>query len=147
MTSNPQPELSVVSDVVLVADTGPEAITGSTRLKAGTAQKLMLNGFSTALMIRLGRVYSNLMIDMRATNAKLRGRSIELLAVASGFQEQECAEALAACGDIKTALVLLLTAGPSQRTTPERIAGVRVALDAAGGVVQEALAALGVARS
>lgn len=147
MTSNPQPELSVVSDVVLVADTGPEAITGSTRLKAGTAQKLMLNGFSTVLMIRLGRVYTNLMIDMRATNAKLRSRSIELLAVASGLEEQDCAAALAACGDMKTALVQLLTAGPSESATPERIARVKAALDAAGGVVRDALAELGAHRS
>lgn len=138
MTSNPEPELAALCDVVLAADTGPEAITGSTRLKAGTAEKLMLNGFSTVLMIRLGRVYENLMIDMRATNAKLRGRSIELLAQASGAPEDECAATLAACGDMKTALVVLLSSRPGE-VTPEQIAAARAALDTAGGVVRDAL--------
>jgi N-acetylmuramic acid 6-phosphate etherase len=138
MTSNPNPELT--AQVVLAADTGPEAITGSTRLKAGTAEKLMLNGFSTVLMVRLGRVYSNLMIDMRATNAKLRGRSVHMLVQASGASVDECSEALADCGDIKTALVVLLSAGPgSRKPDPDRIAAARRALTSSAGVVRDAL--------
>ncbi len=74
VTANPDAELAVLADILLAVRTGPEALTGSTRLKAGTAQKLVLNSFSTAVMIRLGRTWSNLMVDVVATNAKLRGR-------------------------------------------------------------------------
>jgi N-acetylmuramic acid 6-phosphate etherase len=140
MTSNPQPALADVSDLVLAADTGPEAITGSTRLKAGTAEKLMLNGFSTVLMVRLGRVYSNLMIDMQATNAKLRGRSVEVLVQATGASFDDCTEVLAAAGDIKTALLVLLTTGGSEGSTiSERITGARRVLAATSGMVRDAL--------
>src|SRR5207302_8157589 len=104
------------ADYLLAADTGPEAITGSTRLKAGTAQNLILNTFSTALMVRLGHTYGNIMVDMQPTNAKLRGRSIEMLTQATGAPDEDCAAALDLCGDIKTALVYLLVrhqpAGP-----------------------------------
>ena len=75
MTSTVDPALT--ADVVVVADTGPEAVTGSTRLKAGTATKVLLNAFSTALMIRSGRTYSNLMVNVVATNEKLVGRAAE----------------------------------------------------------------------
>lgn len=143
MTSNPHAEIAALADVLLAADTGPEALTGSTRLKAGTAEKLMLNGFSTVLMMRLGRVYGNLMIDMRATNAKLRGRSVEMLAQASGAGFEECAAALDACGDLKTALLVLLTSpDPITRLEPQVIARCRTALTVAGGVVRDALAVL-----
>jgi N-acetylmuramic acid 6-phosphate etherase len=142
MTSNPEPELGPAADVVLAVDTGPEAITGSTRLKAGTAEKLMLNGFSTVLMIRLGRVYGNLMIDMRATNAKLRSRSVELLSEASGASADDCSRTLAACrGELKTALVVLL-GWDGQAPTDERVAAATRVLADAGGVVRDALRAL-----
>jgi N-acetylmuramic acid 6-phosphate etherase len=135
VTSNPQSPLAGQADFVLVADTGPEAITGSTRLKAGTAAKLVLHTFSTALMVRLGHTYGHFMVDMQETNAKLRGRSIGMLEQATGESEQRCAEALDRCGDRKTALVHLLSHGAS----PDRC---REALAAAGGRVREALAAL-----
>ena len=78
-------------------------------MKAGTAQKLVLTSFSTAVMIRLGRTYSNLMVSMHATNAKLRGRTLRILQEATSASEDECAAALAASdGDLKTALVHLL---------------------------------------
>jgi N-acetylmuramic acid 6-phosphate etherase len=97
-------------DVHIAVDTGPEAIAGSTRMKAGTAAKLVLCAFSTAVMVRLGRTYSNLMIDVAATNAKLRGRRLTILTEATGQSEAECAAALAvADGELKTALVCLLT--------------------------------------
>jgi N-acetylmuramic acid 6-phosphate etherase len=141
VTSNPQPPLAELADHLLVADTGPEAITGSTRLKAGTAAKLILHTFSTALMVRLGHTYGNFMIDMLATNAKLRGRSVGMLVQATGESEQRCAEALDLCGDRKTALVhLLAQAGPAAgAVTPDRC---RDALRRAGGRVREALVAL-----
>jgi N-acetylmuramic acid 6-phosphate etherase len=138
MTANPTPALADAADVVLAADTGPEAITGSTRLKAGTAEKLLLNGFSTILMVRLGRVHSNLMIGMRATNAKLRGRSVQLLVQATGATAGDCAAALQAAGDIPTALALLLSGADPDRDV-ERC---RQALAQSGGVVREALALL-----
>jgi N-acetylmuramic acid 6-phosphate etherase len=135
ITSNPQAPLADLADHLIAPDTGPEAITGSTRLKAGSAQKLVLNGFSTALMVRLGHTYGNLMIDMRETNAKLRGRSVTMLEQATGESEQRCVEALQRCGDRKTALIWLLTGG----TDPERC---RAALTRAGGHVRQALAEL-----
>ena len=135
ITSNPQAPLAGLADHLIAPDTGPEAITGSTRLKAGTAQKLVLNAFSTALMVRLGHTYGNLMVDMRETNAKLRGRSVTLLVQATGESEQRCVEALERCGDRKTALVWLLTGGASAEEC-------RAALARAGGNVRAVLAEL-----
>jgi N-acetylmuramic acid 6-phosphate etherase len=135
VTSNPGTPLAGLADHLLAADTGPEAITGSTRLKAGTAAKLILNTFSTALMVRLGHTYGNLLIDMRATNAKLRWRSVGMLVQATGEPEERCAAALDLCGDRKTALLHLLAGGAS----PE---ACRAALERAGGLVRTALAEL-----
>lgn len=113
VTANPKAELAALADHVLVADTGPEVLTGSTRLKAGTAQKLILNGFSTAVMIRLGRTWSNLMVDVVATNAKLRGRVVRILQEASGASEEDARTALeAADGNLKPALLSLLAGVP-----------------------------------
>ena len=135
VTANPQAELAAAVDVLLAVDTGPEVITGSTRLKAGTAQKLVLNGFSTAVMVRLGRTWSNLMVDMVATNAKLRGRVIRILREASGADEPSVRAALErAGGELKPALLSLLAGvGP---TTP------RAALSRHDGSVAQALRAL-----
>ena len=109
VTSNPHPGLAAYADHVLVADTGPEVLTGSTRLKAGTAQKMVLNSFSTAVMVRLGRTWSNLMVDLVATNAKLRGRVLRILQEASGASEGDVRAALdRAGGELKPALVSLL---------------------------------------
>jgi len=109
VSANPNASLAAFADVHVGVATGPEAIAGSTRLKAATAQKLVLNGFSTALAVRLGRTYSNLMVDVLATNAKLRGRLVTILEEASGRPTAECTDALtAADGELKTALVALL---------------------------------------
>ena len=109
ITSNPRAELAGPGVHLLAVDTGPEAIMGSTRLKAGTAQKLVLNGFSTAVMVRLGHTWSNLMVDMVATNAKLRGRVVRILREASGADEISARQALElASGELKPALVSLL---------------------------------------
>jgi N-acetylmuramic acid 6-phosphate etherase len=137
VTANPDAPLAPLADYLLVVATGPEAVTGSTRLKAGTATKLVLNTFSTALAVRLGRTYGNLMVDMRPTNAKLRGRVLEVLIQATGADERECAVALDACGgDLKVSLVYLLTG----RVLPP--AACAEALEAAAGRVREALDAL-----
>jgi N-acetylmuramic acid 6-phosphate etherase len=134
-TSNPQAPIASLADVVVCADTGPEAITGSTRLKAGTAQKLLLNSFSTALMVRSGRTYSNLMVRLTPVNAKLRARQLRLLGQATGAGEGACAEALAAAeGDVGVALVSLLS-GADTGTA-------RRALVTAQGVVRAAVAVI-----
>lgn len=109
VTANPEASSAAYATFLLAARTGPEVLTGSTRLKAGTAQKLILNGFSTAVMIRLGRTWSNLMVDVVATNAKLRGRVLRILAEATGADEATAREALdAAGGELKPALLSLL---------------------------------------
>jgi N-acetylmuramic acid 6-phosphate etherase len=138
VTANPEAPLRSLADIVVAADTGPEVIAGSTRLKAGTAQKLILNSFSTTLMIKLGRTWSNLMVDMVATNNKLRGRMLRILAEATGADETACADALAAAdGELKPALVHLLSGAT--------VADSRAALEAADGRVAVALATLGAA--
>jgi N-acetylmuramic acid 6-phosphate etherase len=146
VTANPNAPLAALADYLLVSDTGPEALTGSTRLKAGTAQKLILNTFSTALMVRMGHTYGNFMIDMQPTNAKLRGRSIHMLVQATGADSVEVEAALDLCGDLKTSLVHLLARRPDSTgsaaapASPERC---RAALAANGGRVRPAIAALG----
>jgi N-acetylmuramic acid 6-phosphate etherase len=88
---------------------GPELLTGSTRLKAGTAQKLVLNMLSTITMIRLGKTYGNLMVDVRASNEKLRARSRRIVALATGASDNEIERALAATdGEVKNAILTIL---------------------------------------
>ena len=108
-------------------------LAGSTRLKAGTAQKLVLNMISTISMIRLGKTYGNLMVGVVATNDKLRSRVRRIVGHATGAREEQVDAALAeADGDAKVAIVAL-TAGIDAATA-------RARLDAAGGVVRKALA-------
>ena len=108
--SNPSAPLAELADHCLLVDTGPEAIAGSTRLKAATAQKMILNSLSTAVMVRLGRTYSNLMVSLSGTNAKLRQRQICILMEASGATEAVCRAELARCnGDLRLAIVCLLS--------------------------------------
>jgi len=102
-----EPELGAHADVLIVVETGPEAIAGSTRMKAGTAQKLVLNAFSTALMVRLGKVYGNLMVDVQVTNEKLRRRAVRLVERVAGVDRSTAQRALAEAGDVKTAIVAL----------------------------------------
>lgn len=110
VSSNPGAPASGDVEVAVTVDTGPEAIAGSTRMKAGTAQKLVLTSFSTAVMVRLGYTYSNLMVGVHATNAKLRERTVRILVEATGLPEPECVAALADAGDdLKVALVQLLS--------------------------------------
>jgi N-acetylmuramic acid 6-phosphate etherase len=101
----PHPALAACADVTIAVDTGPEPVAGSTRMKAGTAQKLVLNAFSTALMVRLGKVYANLMIEVEATNAKLRRRAARLVEQAAGVDARAAEHALQqANGEVKTAI-------------------------------------------
>lgn len=124
--------VAAAAEIVICPRTGPEVITGSTRLKAGTAQKLVLNMISTAAMIRTGHTYGNLMVDVQARNNKLRARARRIVIQATGASEDEAARALSAAGgEVKTAIVTLL-AGVSAAQAQERLA-------AASGVVRQAL--------
>lgn len=147
VSANPGADLAGEVDVHLGLDTGPEALTGSTRLKAASAQKLVLNSLSTAVMVRCGRTYSNLMVDMVASNAKLRGRTLDILREASldapggQLSQQECADLLARTdGHLKTAVVValsgasvddavaaLITTDGHVRTATQQLAAVRPA--------------------
>jgi N-acetylmuramic acid 6-phosphate etherase len=94
-------------DIAIAPQTGPEVIMGSSRMKSGTAQKMVLNTISTAVMIRLGRVYSNLMIDMPATNEKLRNRAVRMVELAAGVTRPMAVQALRdANGNIRLATVM-----------------------------------------
>jgi N-acetylmuramic acid 6-phosphate etherase len=108
ITTNPRPPLARLARIVIVADVGPEVLAGSTRLKSGTAQKLVLNMLTTASMARLGRVYDNRMIYVALTNRKLRRRGLRLLAETAGVAEPVARTALArAQGNLPAALVML----------------------------------------
>ncbi len=99
-------EMEREADLIIAAVTGPEPLTGSTRLKAGTAQKMVLNLLSTGAMIRLGKTYGNLMVDVRATNEKLRDRAIRIVMEAAGAErEQAQASLIQTNWDAKTAIV------------------------------------------
>jgi len=134
VTNNAGTLLASAAEIAIVLDTGPEVISGSTRLKAGTAQKIALNTFSSSVMVRLNKTYGHLMVDLRATNAKLVRRALALTVLASGSDEAAARAALDACGQrVKTAIVMLrrgVDAG-----------GADALLAAAGGNVRRALQA------
>ena len=97
-----------ISDIAIAVDTGPEAITGSTRMKAGTAQKMVLNMISTGTMVRLGKVYGNLMVDLRPSNDKLVERAARIIHEITGCTEEEARRALGDAGNnVKAAAVML----------------------------------------
>jgi N-acetylmuramic acid 6-phosphate etherase len=139
VSCNPTAPLAGLADTHVVLDTGAEVITGSTRLKAGTAEKMALNGFSTALMVALGRTWSNLMVSVVATNAKLRTRTVGILVTATGLGEKESLSLLADSGDdLRVALVSNLgSVAPAE---------ARAALEAADYSVRDALRTVGQAR-
>ncbi len=125
--------LAEEADYLLVASTGPEPLTGSTRMKAGTAQKLVLNMISTGVMVKLGRIYQNLMVDLHASNLKLKERSVRIVMEACGAERDEAAEALqSAEGECKTAIVMLKCS-----ISP---VSARALLKETGGFVRKALA-------
>jgi N-acetylmuramic acid 6-phosphate etherase len=115
----------------LIIDTGPEPLTGSTRMKAGTATKLALNTISTALMVRLGKVYENLMVDLRASNDKLRDRAARIVAELTGLtRDRSFALLERAGGDVKTAVVMHRLA-LGREAAEARLASARGSLRAA----------------
>ena len=137
ISCNPGSAISALADVAIETVTGPEVLTGSTRLKAGTAQKMVCNMLSTAAMVRGGKAYGNLMVDVRPTNAKLQDRATRIVAQATDVDLDTAVAAVrAADGHPKTAIVmLLLEATPDQaRELLSRHDGhIRVAVAAADG--------------
>ncbi|MEU6660481.1 N-acetylmuramic acid 6-phosphate etherase [Streptomyces sp. NPDC046821] len=109
LSCNAGSALAAAADHGIEVVTGPELLTGSTRLKAGTSQKLVLNMLSTITMIRLGKTYGNLMVDVRASNEKLRARSRRIVALATGADDAEIEAALTATdGEVKNAILVIL---------------------------------------
>ncbi|KAA5967490.1 N-acetylmuramic acid 6-phosphate etherase [Pantoea sp. M_9] len=109
LTCNPDSAMAQAADVALTPIVGPEIVTGSSRMKAGTAQKLVLNMLSTGAMIRSGKVYGNLMVDVEATNQKLVQRQINIVKQATECDDATAQQALTACGGhCKTAIVMVL---------------------------------------
>jgi N-acetylmuramic acid 6-phosphate etherase len=132
IVNNAGAALAAACEIGVVLDTGPEVISGSTRMKAGTAQKIALNVFSSAVMVRLHKVHGNLMVDLRAGNAKLRQRALRLTRRATGADEGAAAAVLqAAGGSVKLAIVMLLAAVDAAEATRR--------LDAADGHVAAAI--------
>jgi N-acetylmuramic acid 6-phosphate etherase len=131
--NNPGAPVADEAEIGITLDTGPEAISGSTRLKAGTSQKIALNTFSSALMVRLNKVYGNLMVDLKATNAKLVRRAIRLTSFATGAGEDAAEAVLAQCDfHVKVAIVALSKNIPVEQA--------RALLESARGSVRAALA-------
>ncbi|MFI6151681.1 N-acetylmuramic acid 6-phosphate etherase [Kitasatospora sp. NPDC051170] len=116
LSGDPAATAAAHADLHVVLATGPEVVTGSTRMKAGTAQKLALNAFSTALMVRTGRTWSNLMVAASARNGKLRARAVRTLVTACQVTPEQAADCLDRCaGETATALVALSTGAAPER--------------------------------
>ncbi len=132
--NNPGAPVVAEAEIGITLDTGPEVISGSTRLKAGTSQKIALNTFSTALMVRLHKVYGNLMVDLKPTNAKLVLRAVRLTMFATGADEAAARAVLEECDfHVKVAIVALM-----KKTSIDQARGL---LEASRGSVRQALAA------
>jgi N-acetylmuramic acid 6-phosphate etherase len=129
---NPTSELRVNPDVVISPVLGPEVITGSTRMKAGTAQKLILNMLTTTAMIKLGKVYQNLMVDLKATSQKLAERSKRIIMLVCGVDYGQAEDYLKKANyEVKTALVMILAKVDKNQA--------KRSLKAADGLVRRAL--------
>lgn len=132
LACNEASSLAAVADLMIVPIVGPEVISGSTRLKAGTATKMVLNMLTTGAMVRLGKTYGNLMVDLKATNAKLIARTRRIVAELTGLTEEQAEQQLAQCdGELKTTVV-----AHKHGITAE---AARQLLDRAGGQLRVAL--------
>jgi N-acetylmuramic acid 6-phosphate etherase len=124
--------LAALADIAIEVPVGPEVVSGSTRLKAGTAQKIVLNAFSTALMVRRGRTVGGLMGGMRVSNTKLRGRALNVCVQAIGCREEVARAALEDAGWQLDAALVMLATGAAAEEARER-------LRASGGAIEEAM--------
>ncbi|NEN86982.1 N-acetylmuramic acid 6-phosphate etherase [Paenibacillus elgii] len=133
LCNNENTPMAGIADLMLEAVAGPEAVLGSTRMKSGTAQKLILNMLTTASMIRIGKVYENLMVDVLPSNEKLVYRAKRIIGMATGAPEDVISEAYTASGrHVKTAIVMILA-----KTDRD---GARELLERSGGFVRQAVA-------
>lgn len=136
LTCNPHSKMAQAADIALTPVVGPEVVTGSSRMKAGTAQKLVLNMLTTGAMIRSGKVYGNLMVDVEATNQKLVQRQVNIVMQASDCDEASAHEALSACGGHCKTAILMVLAGLNAEAATARLAKhkgfIRQALQDAG---------------
>ncbi len=132
LTCNRSAPIAGHADITIAVVAGPEVLAGSTRMKAGTATKMVLNILTTASMVRLGKTYGNLMVDLCASNEKLVGRSLRILQEITGLEKSDAEQILSACdGELKIAIV-------SQRLSIDAKAA-RLRLSAAGGRLRQAL--------
>lgn len=142
VVNNAESKIKDYVDICIEAVTGPEVISGSTRMKAGTAQKMILNMLSTATMIKLGKVYGNLMVDLKATNRKLEDRAERIFCRITGRSKEEAKKYLrAADNDTKTAILMCLS-GLDKKETEDTLAEcdgfLRLALEKIRGYGNEA---------
>lgn len=134
LTCNPDSAIAGLADISIAPLVGAEVVTGSTRLKSGTAQKLVLNMLSTASMIRIGKTYQNLMVDVRTSNEKLLARAVRIVMQATDCPEQVAEAALERTGnDVKLAILTILTG--------KEVEDARAAMVGAGGFLRRALEA------
>ncbi|HEY7798164.1 MAG TPA: N-acetylmuramic acid 6-phosphate etherase [Hyphomonadaceae bacterium] len=134
VANNVGSQLLQASEHPVLIETGPEPVAGSTRLKAGTAQKVVLNLFSTMVMVRIGRVYRGLMVDMRPTNEKLRRRAVQMVVTLTGCTTEHATSAMSnADGDVK--LAVLIARGMDRRTA-------EALLEKSGGNLRQAMAGI-----
>ncbi len=132
LACNANSAMEASTDLMITVVVGPEVISGSTRLKAGTATKLVLNMLTTGAMVRLGKTYGNLMVDLRATNSKLVARTQRIVSTLTGLDEAAAIKALEACnGELKTAVVMTI-----RKTTPDQ---ARRLLQEANGQLRAAI--------
>lgn len=134
LTCNPDSAIARLADISIAPLVGAEVVTGSTRLKSGTAQKLVLNMLTTASMIRIGKTYQNLMVDLRTSNEKLLARAVRIVMQATDCTAEDAEVALLRAGsDVKLAILTILTG--------QSVDDARAALDGAGGFLRRALEA------
>ena len=134
LTCVPNSEMAAAADISIAPVTGPEVLTGSTRLKAGTATKLVLNMISTGVMIKTGAVYGNLMVNVQPTNAKLVDRAQRIIMAATGVDQSAAAALLSKAGSVKTAIAM-----QKLLLTPEEAeAGLRAAKGSLAALLRQA---------
>lgn len=132
LSCNANSPISSIVDIAITPVVGAEVITGSTRLKAGTAEKMVLNMISTGVMVKLGKVYGNLMVDLKVSNNKLQERAVRIVQEASGASKEKAIAALEKCnGEVKTAIIHILTGYEVDKA--------RNCLSDNGGVISRAL--------
>jgi N-acetylmuramic acid 6-phosphate etherase len=132
VTTNPRSEFDILVDVAICPEVGPEVLMGSTRMKSGTAQKLVLNMLTTTAMVKLGKVYENMMVDLQLTNQKLVERSKRIIGMATGADYETAADYLErAGGHVKSAIVMI--------AARVDLAEARRRIEVSGGFVREAI--------